>query len=95
MSTQGYEVGDMVFSRVDIHNDGSMPNVPPTELLSPAGSRGVIVRVGHAGAMPQQRIYLVRFESGLDRVLGAPVGCVDEDLTQDDSQWRALAAAGG
>jgi nitrogen fixation protein NifZ len=84
MSERGYEVGDMVFSRTDLHNDGGIPNVEEHALLAAAGARGVVVRTGSAQSRPELRIYLVRFE-GADQVLGPPVGCLDDDLTQDET----------
>jgi nitrogen fixation protein NifZ len=35
-------------------------------------------------------IYLVRFE-GKDQVLGPPVGCLVEELTQDEAAAKRLA----
>ncbi len=78
-----YDVGDLVFACTDIRNDGGVPGFEAEALLSPAGSRGVVVRAGSFEARPEVRIYLVRFE-GLDRVLGPEVGCLDEDLTRDE-----------
>jgi nitrogen fixation protein NifZ len=91
MSTRGYEVGDLVYSSVDIHNDGGVPDVEEQGLLAAAGTRGVVVRTGSAQARPELRIYLVRFE-GPDQVLGPPVGCLDEELTQDESACRSDSA---
>ena len=87
---RGYEVGDMVFSRIDIHNDGSVPEVEDNALLAAARTRGVVVRVGSVEHQPEVRIYLVCFE-GADTVLGPPVGCFDRELTQDESPARAEA----
>jgi nitrogen fixation protein NifZ len=87
MSTRGYQVGDLVFSRVDIHNDGGVPDVEEQGLLAAAGTRGVVVRTGSAQARPEIRIYLVRFE-GADKVLGPPVGCLDDELTQDEAAFH-------
>ncbi len=87
MGIRGYEVGDLVFSRTDILNDGGVPDVPESGLLARAGARGVVVRAGSAEARPELRIYLVRFE-GTDQVLGPPIGCLEEELTQDESLPR-------
>jgi nitrogen fixation protein NifZ len=94
MSIRGYEIGDLVFSRTDIHNDGGVPDVDEAALLAAAGARGVVVRAGSAQARPGLRIYLVRFE-GPDQVLGPPVGCLDEELTQDESVLRADGSTHG
>jgi nitrogen fixation protein NifZ len=87
MSMRSYEIGDLVFSRTDLHNDGGIPELEEHALLAPAGTRGVVVRTGSAQSHPELRIYLVRFE-GPDQVLGPPIGCLDEDLTQNEGSCR-------
>lgn len=54
------------------------------------GSRGVVVQIGAAAADMRQEIILVRFE-GTDGVLGPPVGCLPEELTQDEAEAAAPA----
>jgi nitrogen fixation protein NifZ len=84
MAAIQYAVGDMVFAAEDIFNDGGMPGVEEEEgLIAPAGSRGVVVHFGYAELDESKEIYLVRFETGPDAVLGDPVGCLPEELTQD------------
>jgi nitrogen fixation protein NifZ len=86
MSSIHYEIGDLVFAAEDIFNDGGMPGVEAEDgLLVPAGSRGVVVHFGVAEMDQSQEIYLVRFESGPDDILGAPVGCLPEELCQNPS----------
>lgn len=83
METIHYEIGDMVFAAEDILNDGGMPGVDGEEgLIAPAGSRGVVVHFGVAEMDASKEIYLVRFETGPDGLLGNPVGCLREELTQ-------------
>ena len=83
MEKAPYVIGDMVFAAEDIFNDGGMPGIEEEEgLIAPAGARGVVVHVGYAELDESQEIYLVRFESGPDSVLGNPVGCLPEELTQ-------------
>jgi nitrogen fixation protein NifZ len=77
-----FVLGDLVYSREDLFNDGGIPQVEPGGLLAPAGARGVIVMEGFAEAKPEQLLYLVRFE-GADKLLGPPVGCLPEELTQE------------
>jgi nitrogen fixation protein NifZ len=84
-----YFRGDMVFAAVDLFNDevaedGSsmMPEAEPGALLAAAGTRGMIVNVGHPEAAPEHVIYLVSFETGEDKELGLPFGCLPEELTQ-------------
>ena len=52
----------------------------PNALIAPVGARGVVVNVGHVADLPQQAIYLVRFESGPETALGVPIGCLPEEL---------------
>lgn len=74
----------MVYAAEDIFNDGGMPGIDDEEgLIAPAGSRGVVVHFGHTELNPDQEIYLVRFECGPDSILGNPVGCLPEELTQE------------
>ncbi|HET7542572.1 MAG TPA: nitrogen fixation protein NifZ [Polyangiaceae bacterium] len=77
-----YIVGDMVFAREALHNDGGIPDAEAQALLAPSGTRGVVVRVGHVEADPRQTLYLVAFE-GADGELGPPIGCLPEELTQE------------
>ena len=85
MSTVRYEVGDMIFAAEDILNDGGMPGIAEEEeLIAPAGMRGVIVHFGVAEMDETQEIYLVQFENGPDGSLGNPVGCLPEELTQEE-----------
>ena len=84
MTTVQYDIGDMVYAAEDILNDGGMPGIEDEEgLIAPAGSRGVVVHYGHSEIDPSKEIYLVRFESGPEGLLGNPVGCLPEELTQE------------
>lgn len=83
-----FDMGEMVFATTDLYNDdlaedgaSLIPDVEPNALLAPAGSRGVVVNVGHVAEQPQQAVYLVRFETGPDKSLGVPIGCMAEELT--------------
>jgi nitrogen fixation protein NifZ len=84
---QKYDMGEMVFAATDLYNDelaedgtSLIPEVEPNALIAPAGARGVVVNVGHVADLPQQDIYLVRFETGPDKALGLPIGCMPEEL---------------
>lgn len=83
-------IGDVVFALESIHNDGGVPDLPEDALLASPGSRGVVVQIGAAAADMRQEIILVRFEAA-DGVLGPPVGCLPEELTQDEAAARELA----
>jgi nitrogen fixation protein NifZ len=77
-----YDIGDLVFAAEDLYNDGGMPGFEDEALIAAAGARGVVVQYGHAQVDPEQELYLVRFETGPDGTLGAPVGCLPDELTQ-------------
>jgi nitrogen fixation protein NifZ len=73
------EPGDRVYANVEIRSDGSIPGLAADTLLARAGTRGVIVNIGHLEEDPGRALYLVRFEDErLD--LGPPVGCWPEEL---------------
>ena len=83
-----YGMGDLVYAAVDLFNEpveetgaSGIPGVAAGALLAAAGTRGVVVNVGHAEALPDEAIYLVRFETGADGNLGDPIGCLPEELT--------------
>jgi nitrogen fixation protein NifZ len=82
-----YQIGDMVFAALDLYNEpieetgeSGIPGIAPGELLAAAGTRGVIVNVGHAQEMPDEEIYLVRFEMDAAGTLGEPIGCLTDEL---------------
>lgn len=85
-------IGDVVFALEIIVNDGGVPDLPEDALLASPGTRGVVVQIGAAAADLRQEIILVRFE-GTDGVLGAPVGCLPEELTQDEALAKELSPA--
>ena len=91
-----YDIGDIVFSRELLLNDGGVPGLAEDAVLALPGRRGVVVKHGHVEATPEQTIYLVRFEgeAGALSDLGPPVGCLPEELTQDEAWARAVGAAG-
>lgn len=83
-----YDMGDMVFAATDLYNDeltedgrSYLPDTEPHALLAATGTRGVIVNVGHVAELPNEEVYLVRFETGPDGTLGLPIGCLLDDLT--------------
>jgi nitrogen fixation protein NifZ len=79
--------GDCVFAALDLYNepleetgDSAIPGIAPGALLAPAGTRGMVVNVGHAEAAPAETIYLVRFETAPDGRLADPIGCLAGEL---------------
>ncbi|HET9930917.1 MAG TPA: nitrogen fixation protein NifZ, partial [Polyangiaceae bacterium] len=76
-----YIVGDVVFAREAIRNDGGIPELEEGALVAPAGTRGVVVQVGRVEADERQTVYAVRFEVAAGE-LGPMVGCLPEELTQ-------------
>jgi nitrogen fixation protein NifZ len=87
MVARQYEVGDVVLSRTDIYNDGGAPDVDEGALVARAGTRGIVVRIGGVHSRTNTAILLVRFE-GPDQLLRPPVGCLEEELTQDPAECR-------
>lgn len=81
MSTLSCKPGEVVYAADPIYNDGSLPEVADGALLAAPGTRGVVVKTGHVEAAPEVEIFVVRFE-GPDAVLGPPVGCFADELTQ-------------
>lgn len=82
-----FQMGEMVFAAQDLLNEpmeetgeSGIPGVAPGELLAKAGTRGVVVNVGHAQEMPKEEIYLVRFETDAEGTLAEPIGCLSEEL---------------
>jgi len=70
----------------------AIPGLAPDALLATPGRRGVVVHHGRVEADLGQTIYLVRFEgeAGALSDLGPPVGCLPEELTQDEALAREL-----
>lgn len=95
MPESDYDIGEIVFSRETLANDGGIPGIAPDAILATPGRRGVVVNTGHAEADPAQRIYLVRFEGEATDLsdLGPPVGCLPDELTQDEAWARQQRAA--
>ena len=84
-----FQMGDMVFAAQDLLNEpveetgeSGIPGVEPDALLAAAGTRGVVVNVGHAQEMPNEEIYLVRFETDAEGSLAEPIGCLGEELSE-------------
>ena len=82
-----FQMGDRVFAAQDLFNESlvetgesSIPGVAPDALLAAAGTRGVVVNVGHAQEMPNEEIYLVRFEMDAEGNLAEPIGCLTDEL---------------
>lgn len=84
-----FQMGDMVFAAQDLYNEAleesgesAIPGVEPEALLAVTGTRGVVVNVGHVKEMPDEEIYLVRFEMDVDGTLSEPVGCLVDELRE-------------
>jgi nitrogen fixation protein NifZ len=79
---EGLQQGDVVYAAQSIYNDGSLPEHGEDAVLAPAGSRGVIVNIGHLEQQPEQILFLVRFEDqDEEALLGPPIGCWPDDLS--------------
>lgn len=86
-----FEMGDLVYAALDLRNEpleetgaSGIPGLAPDELLAAAGTRGVVVNVGHVQASPEDEIYLVRFETGPGGGLADPIGCLAEELSHGE-----------
>lgn len=86
-----FQMGDMIFAAIDLYNEAleetgesGIPGVEPDVLLVAAGTRGVVVNVGHAKEMPTEEIYLARFETDAAGTLSEPIGCLSEELVAPD-----------
>lgn len=84
-----FQMGDMVYAAIDLYNEAveetgesAIPGLAPEALLAAAGTRGVVVNIGHAQEMPDTEIYLVRFELDADGTLAEPIGCLDDELSE-------------
>ena len=87
-----YYVNTITASR--ILNDGSIPTLEQAALIAVPGTRGVVVNIGHLEEVPQQALFLVRFEDA-QRNLGPPTGCWPEELSAepvDDPQGDTPSA---
>lgn len=87
-----YDIGDIVFSIELLVNDGGIPEIAADATLATPGQRGVVVNYGHVEAEPDQEIYLVRFEDASGE-LGPPVGCLPDELMQDEAAAKRLREA--
>ncbi|MBI1284271.1 MAG: nitrogen fixation protein NifZ [Thiobacillus sp.] len=83
-----FQPGDCVFAALDLFNDpleetgeSGIPGAKPGDLLARAGTRGMVVTVGHAEAAPDDEIYLVSFETGPNGSLAEPIGCLPGELS--------------
>ena len=86
-ANENFEIGEIVFSLDLLVNDGGIPGIAADAVLATPGRRGVVVNVGRAEFEPSQVIYLVRFEgeAGALGELGPPVGCLPDELTQQQA----------
>lgn len=85
-----FNVGDIVFARETLQNDGGIPEIAEDAILAQPGTRGVVVQHGYLEADEREELYLVRFEDAAGE-LGPPVGCLPEELTQNPESPTANA----
>jgi nitrogen fixation protein NifZ len=84
MKVTDLQIGDAVYASHDILDDGSIPEGAEGNVLAAAGTRGIIVLIGHVEEQPERVVFLVRFENAaLD--LSEPIGCWEEDLRLEES----------
>ena len=85
-----FQMGDMVFAAQDLYNEAleetgesGIPGLAADALLATMGTCGVVVNVGHAQEMPNEEIYLVRFEMDAEGTLAEPIGCLADELSAE------------
>lgn len=82
-SLRDLQPGDIVYAKVALYNeDGEIPVMEEGEMIAEAGTRGVIVNIGHLEHDPDKELFLVRFEQA-DEKLGPPTGCWPEELSAE------------
>lgn len=82
MALNELQPGDVVYAATALYNDGGVPGLGEDATIALAGTRGVLVNIGHAEEDTRRMVYLVRFEDE-HKTLGMPVGCLPEELTDD------------
>ncbi len=82
MQEYSLQPGDTVYARQAIINDGSVPGLEQNALLAVAGTRGVVIDIGHFEVQPRLKVLQVRFENA-DGSLGPGVGCWPYEV-----EWR-------
>jgi len=79
MDLRELQPGDMLYAATTITNDGSVPDLPEHAVIAKAGTRGVLINLGHLEDDPSQELFLVRFENAAGE-LGPPTGCWPEEI---------------
>jgi nitrogen fixation protein NifZ len=85
-----FQVGDLVYAAQNLYNDpvdetgeSAIPGVFPGMLLAATGTRGMVINVGHVEGVPEEEIYLVRFETAQENDLAEPIGCLAGELSYE------------
>lgn len=85
MNIKSLEPGDTVYAIHELRNDGSIPDLEENALIAEAGTRGVLVNIGHLEEQTDMALYLVRFENQ-DLSLGPPVGCWADEINAIEAE---------
>lgn len=80
MNLEDLQPGDVIYAAEVITNDGSITWAAEDALLADAGSRGMLINVGHLEEDPEQMLYLVSFETASGE-LGPQIACWPEELS--------------
>lgn len=80
MSLAHLHNGDVVYARIDIRNDGSVPDAEGDALFATAGAKGMLLNIGHFEENPNVELFLVTFEDAHGE-LGPPVTCLAEEIS--------------
>lgn len=79
MSVGELQIGDVVYARSTLFNDGSIPELAADAVVAREGTRGVVVNIGHVEEAPDMELLLVRFEDD-NLELGPPTGCWPDEI---------------
>lgn len=80
MSLANLHNGDVVYARVEIRNDGSVPDAEEDFLFASPGSKGMLLNIGHFEENPNKELFLITFEDASGE-LGPPVACLAEEIS--------------
>ena len=80
MSLAHLHNGDVVYARIDIRNDGSVPDAEGDALFATAGARGRLLNIGHVEGNPDGERFVVPVVRGHGE-LGPPVTCLAEEIS--------------
>ncbi len=82
MSLRHVHNGDVVYAKIRIVNDGSVPHADDNEVFAEPGTMGMLINVGHFEENPNKEVFLVSFQLS-NGELGPPVTCLEDELSAE------------